>query len=358
LTQVSALPSLYQEIDKNDELTFSTNIKFTNMGASWDIIQFLCSWQRMKKNVSIILFDQLNIEKLNFHDEKLLVACYLANTVMFQGKDIKHDLLIQFIPFVKNMNNGSLENYLKEKRANEIKFICLGGAKNEFLKFFYNNDQTFKSKGEIQKFIENIFQTPRLPIVYKKYKHDLSNIKEIIYELFNNTDKHGRQDIQNKYISKSVRSLSLEFISFNDENRESFLENQDEYKYFLKDVTDVLVISIFDNGEGIVKKYIETTTDQNESTLTFSEKKKILEKVFLPDITSSLVPNSGMGLTYAKDSIQTLNGLLTIKTNSLKLFLSPDKNKKYVETIEESAHHIGTLITVLIPLQLKDMRYV
>jgi hypothetical protein len=365
LTQVNTLPNLYKEMYYHNKLILSTNIKFTNMGASWDIVQFLCSWQREKEKISIILYDALNIEKLNFNDEGLLVACYLADSVIYKEQDIKYDLLKKFVPFVENMNNNSLENYLKEKRAKEIKFICLGGVKNEFLKFFYYYDKNknkyiFKPKGEIQKFIGNIFETPNLPIVYKKYNQNLSNIKEIIYELFSNTDKHGGRDIEDKKIDKSVRSLSLDFISFSDENRKSFLENQEEYKPFLKNVTEVLAISIFDNGEGMVKKYVETTSDKKEHELSFKDKKEILEKVFLPNITSSKIPNSGMGLTYAKESIQALNGLLTIKTNSLKLFLSPnkDKDKEYIETFEESSHHIGTLITVLIPLKLKDMRYV
>lgn len=49
LTQVNTIPSLYIDMHNHDELILSTNIKFTNMGASWDIVQFLCSWQRKKR---------------------------------------------------------------------------------------------------------------------------------------------------------------------------------------------------------------------------------------------------------------------------------------------------------------------
>lgn len=353
LTHIESLPNLYANMDGNSKLYLSPNIKFKHLGEKWHIVQFICSWHRKNNNeTSIILDNQVKTDNFNKHDEMLLVAFYLAKKVMLKGQDIRKELLLQLVPFVQNMNTTYLHDYLKKIRAREINFLCLSGSRNEFLKLFYDDSNNFKSKGDIERLIGNIFVAPNSPIRNKKYKKNLNKIKEIVYEIFSNSDKHGRRDIKQAEISKNIRGLSINFTMFNKFDKEYFLNNRKRYKDFLQNVTKVLVISIFDSGEGIVKKYVETTSQTKETDMTFEERKRALLEVFLPNVTSSQTPNSGMGLTYVKNNIKELKGLLSIRTSTLELFLTPTTAKEecYKDEINEIPQCVGTLVTALIPL--------
>ncbi len=361
LVKVSDIQNLYINIGKSNHLILSPNIKFKHLGGTSSVIQFLCSWQRHHQEVFVILNDQVNIGSNKLaKNEVLLVAFYLAKEVLFKGKDIKADLLGRFIPFIESMNSESLKNYLSVKgnmtgKGKEFKFLFLNKARNEFLKFFYRDTEQFKTKKEIEDFLGDLLKTPVSAIQKSQYTQNLNPIKEIIYEILNNTDKHARRDIKQALIPKNIRGFFLNFYDLNDNNRQSFVDNQPEYGYFLKNVMEVLVISIFDSGEGIVKKYIETTSDKKEEEMSSEDKKNILLKVFLPKTTSSKVPNSGMGLTYTKKNIKKLKGLLSIKTNTLEYFLTPDENRGYKKTFEDCKPCVGTSVVMLIPLKFKEI---
>lgn len=360
LTYVNDVNNLYANIKTCDQLILSPNIKFKHLGGASRIIQFLCSWQRHHQNVFVVLNDQVDIKSDKLaKNEVLLVAFYLAKEVLLRGKDVRNDLLKNFIPFIESMNSTSLSDYLSERegisgKGKEFKFLFLDKAKNEFLKLFYNNDEQFKTKEEIEKLLDDILKTPVSAIKEQQYNQDLSDVKENIYEILNNTDKHARRDIEQVLIPKNIRGLSLNFYNLNDKNRMSFVKNQEKYQCFLENVTEVLVISIFDSGEGIVKKYIETISDKEERNMGYEDKQKALLKVFLPNTTSSKAPNSGMGLTYVEENIKKLKGMLSIKTNTLEYFLMLDNNKQYIPTFKDCSPCVGTSVVMLIPLKFKD----
>lgn len=350
LTDINQLTDLYQNLESANKLYFKPKIKFKHLGGSWEISQFLCSWKERNEEAVIVLDDQLKIDNLDFKSELLLIAFFLSEKVVYKSSEKKDYLLSKFIPFVRNMNSPTLEEYIKGCEPREIKFLCLGGAKNEYLRLFYNGE-SFKSKTDVENLIKDLFIYHHSAIKTKAFPLEkLTEIKEIVYEAFNNTDKHGSRDIQGKKISKSIRSLDISIVDMNEKNKIPFVEKNKDYEEFLENVKQLLVISIFDNGEGVVKKYIETTSDKKEANMTFEDKKETLKKVFLPKVTSSAIPNSGMGLTYLKECVKRLNGMLSISTNSLKLNLIP-KKEGYEEEIMEVSHRSGTLITVLIPIK-------
>jgi hypothetical protein len=351
LTKINDIENLYQKMTNSNQLLLSPNIKFKHLGGLFSVIQFICSWQRHHIEVFIHLNPQTNIDKI-IKNEILLIAFYLAKEVLFKDKDIRSKVLRNFVPLVQDMNRYSLDAYLEDK-ARKFNFLFLHGAKNEFLRLFYNEYEQFKSKKEIEALMEVFIKTPASAIKNQQYTKDLNCIKEIIYELLNNTDKHGRRNIKQEEIDKNIRGFFFDIYDFNDNNRAPFLDNQAEYKIFLNKVKQVLVISIFDSGEGIVKKYIETTSDKKEQTMSFEDKKNTLLKVFLPNTTSSKVPNSGMGLTYVEKNIKELQGLLSIKTNTLEYFLTPDESGKYEPVFTGHLPCVGTSITILIPLKFK-----
>ena len=154
-------------------------------------------------------------------------------------------------------------------------------------------------------------------------------------------------------IKSSVRSLSFRFVEFSKADKESSLSKSERYRTFLGVHSQMLAISIFDNGEGIIKRYIELTTDKKEDSFTFDERREIFSKIFEEGITSSTIPNSGQGLSFAQKSIQDLKGAYLVSTNGIELFYSPDETGKYGEKYEEVLARTGTLITLLIPVENK-----
>ena len=349
LTKIEDIDEVYKGIEKCNTLQISPKIKFRNLGGSAKIIQLLCTWERLHKEVTITLNKQTDINSHQFRKNKLLlVAFYIADEVLQNGKTIRKEALKKFIPLVEKMHE------LSSTRGREYKYIFFQGAKNEFLRPFYSGDK-FKSRKDIVSVIDTLIKEPISAIKKGSFDKDLENIKTIIYELLSNADQHGRRDINQDEIPKNIRGLYIDIHAFSDTNRESLLKNQEKYVNFLKNVKEVLVISIFDSGEGIVKKFIETTSDKKEKHMTFDEKKDVFKKLFMAGITSSGVPNSGMGLTYVEKSIKDLKGLLSFKTSTLEYFLTPTEKGEYDDKPEytECTPCVGTSIVALIPLKIK-----
>jgi len=356
LTKINQLTSLRKTIYRSPKLYLKSDLKFKYLGGSWEAIQFLCTWQRIHKKVFIELDKQLSLENINYRNELPLIAFFLSTEVLYQRIDERNKLLTKFIKFVETMNSPTLSEYLKNNRAREFKFICLGGAKNEYLRLFYRNKK-FRTKNEIIAIFKSTFQSVNSPIKKKEYLiKNLSGIVEIIYEVLSNADKHGSRDIEHNKIPQSIRSIDINFVNFTATNKEAFLANHPHFLRFLSPVRQLLVISIFDNGEGIVKKYYETTNTESkkEADLTFEVRKDILKEVFNTGNTSSKIPGSGMGLVYVKDNIQKLKGAFFISTGSLLVNFYPKVDGKYSMQIKEVSYQVGTLFTVLIPLESID----
>ena len=357
LTNIDQIDNLYKSLEDHSKLHLAPSIKFVNIGTTMEIVQFLCTWQRKNKEVSIILHKLTDIDNLNSKDLVLLVAFYLSKEVIHHGENKRIYLLDKFIPFVENMNNPLLERYFKKIRAREVRFICLGGKKNEYLQLFYEKDHKFKSKREIEDLLNQIYEDNYLKIrkQYKFPSEKLSRINEIIYEIFSNTDKHGSRDIDQNKIKKSIRSLSIDIFSLSKADRDGFIKNHPYFGGFLNNKKDLLIVSIFDNGEGIVKKYVETKGINKEDKMDFSKKKKILTEVFMEGTTSSEVPNSGMGLTYVEEAVKKLGGALLIRTGTVEWFTVFNENingdsMKEISPWKEISPCVGTLMTVFIPL--------
>lgn len=62
------------------------------------------------------------------------------------------------------------------------------------------------------------------------------------------------------------------------------------------------------------------------------------------------MPNSGLGLYYAKKYIEDTKGAYIIRTNNIELFYSPNYDGSYTEKFAKLPKMTGTLITILIPL--------
>ena len=359
LTNIHQIKKLYKSLEDNSNLVdhsrlyLSPNIKYVNIGVTLDIVQFLCTWQRKNEEVSLFIEDIINLDNLNPKSLVFLVALYLSKEARYRGENKKNDLLDKFILFVENMNSSSLESYFKNIRAREVRFVCLGGAKNEYLQFFYRFDgkkYKFKRKEEITYLLKQLYGDNCLKIS-KRYKfptEKLDCINTIIYEIFHNTDHHGKRGIDNTKIKKSIRSLSIDIFSLNESYRDLFIKNHPYFGGFLHNMKSLLIVSIFDNGEGIVKKYVETKGINKEDKMDFSEKMKILKEVFLKGATSSEIPNSGMGLAYVKDNVKKLGGALLIRTGTVELLTVFDENTDG-DSKKEISPCVGTLITVFNP---------
>ena len=347
LTNIADIKEIYENIEQCNALEVSPNIKFKHLGGSAQIIQLLCTWQRTHSDCSIVLNKQTNIESTKFEkNEVLLVAFYIAKEVLQSEKEIRKKVLKGFIPFVMGMHE------LSSGQGREHKYLFFQGARNEFLIPFYEN-KIFRQESDVLEVIGQLIRTSASAISDGSFSGDLECIRIIIYELLSNTDKHGRRDVDNIEILKNVRGLFIDIHDFSNENRMSFVKNQVNYAHFLTNVKQVLAISIFDSGEGIVRMYKGIKSNQKENYMTFEEKEKVLKEVFLPGASSSEVRNSGMGLTYVEECIKKLRGLLSIKTDTLEYFLSPTIDGEYEDMCKECLPCVGTSIVALIPLKME-----
>jgi hypothetical protein len=255
-----------------------------------------------------------------------------------------------------------------------------GGKSFSFVSFDASDDDTsalnmprplMLSAGDKTEFIEKFLRikreqidkvfglTPQMSLFEQTYEKE-RNLAVLIYELYENTNQHGRYDENNNLI-KGIRSFNIKrhIGSRKDiiHQAESFQELQDYFGGFEENKElKFYEVSISDNGLGIINRFISSRPDyqQDEDFAKMPSLEK-LNYIIEKSLSSKLFAGSGKGIRTALSIIGELGGFLTVRTNDCWVYY--DGRKEYqslhLTQVPESngiANIRGTFYNILLPV--------
>lgn len=184
---------------------------------------------------------------------------------------------------------------------------------------FYNNENLVGAEKFLQitgnaiKSIYPLFKTHNLD----KQK-SISNISEIIRELFSNTHRHARTDYKGNYYDKNVRAVTYKLNSLDRKRMQEIAKSgggrlakfigwclpQENEKFYALDIT------VIDSGPGFARRWTGLEKDQIDSEM---EKDAVIE-CFKKHTSSASDASSGSGLSNVLKDLKRLNGWMRLRT--------------------------------------------
>jgi hypothetical protein len=186
-------------------------------------------------------------------------------------------------------------------------------------------------------------------------------LASLIFELYENTNQHGKYDKENQLIN-GIRSFSLKRHSSN--NTKSLLEKAQPFEELTSYIVSLkqqrnlhfYEMSISDNGMGIIDRLLHTRKEFNER-FTGLKDFEIVNKIISDNLSSKLYPGSGLGLSIALRNLQKLKGFLSLRTNNLWVYfdgsssVSADMLKLVpIKNSERLSRMKGTHYNIVVPL--------
>ena len=187
------------------------------------------------------------------------------------------------------------------------------------------------------------------------------DLPSLIFELYENTNQHGRYDGSNNII-KGVRAFSIRRHIAN--NYTNLVEQAEEFEELQKYIESIGVkrnlrfyeISITDNGMGIVDRLLGTRPELVKGVgfeqMSPADK---LNFIISRTLSSKLYPGSGLGLITALRNLEKMRGFLSLRTGDQWVFF--DGNRKSagqlklvpIKNTESLSKITGTHYNILIP---------
>ncbi|MFB0981024.1 MAG: hypothetical protein QMC62_08920 [Alteromonadaceae bacterium] len=202
---------------------------------------------------------------------------------------------------------------------------------------------------------------------------DFDGLSELLAELIDNTDQHGKSDFNQGIIDKSVRSVVLtsHLLKRGEDISNSCGENNPiaDYINAVKSKNSslhLLEISIFDSGPGIYKSF-----EKDKEHSTINDEADVLFNSFLNGVTSKVNGiGVGRGLNKARLILNQRNGFIAIRSGRLSVYRdykaapladlinldSPDieffdETTRQSDEYSEMTNVEGVSYTILVPLR-------
>ncbi len=228
----------------------------------------------------------------------------------------------------------------------------------------YQSKEAFKTilKRYRQKYFEVGQGVPHTP-VSKAADEELG---DFIFELFQNTIKHGRLSSDNTTI-EGIRAIRLRrHFDFKDRflaRSQGFEELSD---YLLKTVPEkgqfkFYEVAVFDCGMGILGRFKNQCPEFRKNHETPEQQITLINRLLTEPLTSTpAFPGAGFGLQRALSAISALDGFVSLRTDSVWMCGhhaqdGPPLDKtglKSVSRQQEFAPIVGTHFNVLLPVRV------
>ncbi len=363
------------------DLKLPLNIRPTGFGTFASLIQLLITWRRLKNCGKLIVgskeISENEIEDVsrNFYGLIASVLSWENGVTNFNGTDIK--------PILRKYNLSTMQPLLQSQfdiasRGDSILFPFFDhlDAKNGLLPILYN-------KGEIRghEEFENLtdvlidIATKNNKSVREDYKSLERELTDILYELFDNTNKWARHTYTGAKLNPNVRGVYGRFYKLETKNIPAYINSNGLKKYFteisLRNPAEYrfitfLEVSIFDSGSGLAQRY----SGKNLSEMSLEEEYKFLMDCLKKHNTShkevGIAGLRGMGLFTIMELLDKKKGYLRIRSGRMSLYRdflkvpfysSPSSPPNYSlldinSDSSKSSFHAkaeGTLITIVIP---------
>lgn len=332
------------------------------LGIETFLIQLICTW--IKNNPNSILHTYANdIDEFENLCDKMYGICALSlcDEIWQSDKEKvkRRDALKAAIPRVLDIRNLDFGNAFKGQYLG-LAAIKAMGRSNEFDMPFYTNDELI-SKNRFLHLSKKALSTILSKQQYKKLDDFfITQLSEIIRELFTNTHKHARQDEVGNYLLKNFRCVIFNNSIITKAKFNIWLKSGGKGKvkfgshwieYLNNNRLPILDLSIIDAGPGFACRWL----GKNIHEFTPEIEKKAFLNCFKKYSTSETGYSSGTGLTNVLTSIRDLNGMFRLSTGRIvleKSFISKDESVEINETDLDvkALPSEGTAYNFIIPL--------
>lgn len=256
-----------------------------------------------------------------------------------------------FCSFDSNDKELNFPDLLKLSVKSKDEFI------SQFLNFKRNNIDSISPKERLR--YEN---APAM--LFPQEEKELAGF---VFELYQNTIKHGSKDESNKLI-EGVRLISIKrHYTWNSmvSQATGFKELSDYLATFPeKNGMQFYEISISDNGMGIISRLLSTRPDliKNEAFNKLDATSK-LNTIINNSLSSNDYPGSGQGLTIVLNNIKKLKGFLSLRTENQWVYFSGKNLNETadklinVQSIQNTPVIRGAHYNILIPINSTSSKH-
>ncbi|MEZ8065073.1 MULTISPECIES: hypothetical protein [Vibrio] len=370
------IEKLYEKIG-DDVINLPQQFKSLRLGLLPRICQLFITALKPNPNKKVKFF-QFESSKENSVVDLLSSPHSLTSTLMSDEvyeKDIVLDDQKTLVE-LKSRINVDLQTRLNESIYRTAQRVQLFAVDHSIKKYAYpscfyspEGGNSLKQGEFYTKMLERIVELS--PAKSDMTEDQLSDLGHAIYELIENTEQHGKLEINTGKVSKSVRGLVIDYKLI---TKEQLSENIGGESTAITDYLEgirvndrtvhMLEISVFDSGEGIFKT-LESTDNANVSV---QDEVDVVKKSFVKGITSkSDYRGVGRGLNNVKNVLAQRHGFISFRTGRIGVYrdfnLQPlreteseplslfDEKNKSENNFNKLASVEGLACSILVPLR-------
>jgi len=291
-----------------------------------------------------------------------LCALRLADSVLLASKE-EIDLAVALrpaIPVFARLRSEDFKNSFKGPYLTlpAIKAPVIRGARDrEFDSPLYNNHDVIGAQ-KFAKVTRKAFGAilPRLDEVNPS---TLTHLSEILRELFTNTHRHGRTDVDGNPLAKNFRGIIFNSISLSAARLDEISKSDGrDMSLFILDWRPsgnrkfrALDITVVDAGPGFARRWHGLDKDQ----LTIEQEKTAIIECFSKHKSTDTTDSSGSGLSNVLEDLRILRGWFRLRTGRTRVeksfFKQGGSNTVGADDIKEMGGFAeGVVFNVVIPL--------
>jgi hypothetical protein len=295
-------------------------------GMEGAVLQLLATWFRNSEHHVLHTAIQ-EIKNDSFEDlcNSLfgLCALRLSDSILLADKsEVNLPLaLTPAIPIFRNIRDENFKGAFKGAYLTlpAIKSpVVRGGKDREFDGPLYNNKKVVGA----QKFtkITKLALAAILPKAADIRPAIMSNLSEIIRELFTNTHRHGRTDVYGNPLSKNFRGIIFNQINMTGSRLDEISQSDGrDLSLFIVDwhpsgrqkkIFRALDITIVDSGPGYARRWHKIDKDQ----LTIEQEKEAVVSCFSKHNSTDTTDSAGSGLSNVLNDLRELQGWFRLRT--------------------------------------------
>lgn len=370
------IEKLYEKIG-DDVINLPQQFKTLRLGLLPRICQLFITVLKPSPNKKVKFFQFESSKKNSVAD--LLSSPHSLTSTLMSDEVYEKDIILngKKTPVeLKSKINVDLQTRLNESIYRTAQRVQLFAVDHSIKKYaypscFYSPEgfNSLKQSEFYTKLLERIVELS--PTKSNVTEGQLSDLGHAIYELIENTEQHGKLEINTGKVSKSIRALVIDYkLITKDQSSASIGGENTAITDYLEGIrtTDktvhMLEISVFDSGEGIFKT-LESTNNVNVSV---QNEVDVVKKSFAKGITSkSDYRGVGRGLNNVKNVLAQRHGFISFRTGRIGVYrdfnLQPlieadseplslfDENNKSENNFNELASVEGLACSILVPLR-------
>ena len=327
------IESLYIKHQESSDKSLNLPRSFKNLrlGLLPRICQFFITVLKRNATVSLKFFqlqldDNAGIIELT-DDPQSLTAILMAESVF--GKDKVENGQKQKVELKSNINQAlqlRLNNSV-HKKGHRVQLFAVDHSIPKYANptCFYSPEGSTNLKQSgffsalIQKFIKSTVTESVLSI------EDMGSLGELIFEIVENTDQHGKVDYENGKQERSIRAVVIDHKMMTENQQSSKIGGVNtaitDYLESLRTsnrTIHFLEISLFDSGQGIARSL---ASKLNVNIVNINEEARVICASFAKGITSKAYDKGfGRGLHNVREVLNERNGFISIRTGRVALY--------------------------------------